>query len=86
MGRFSATSFQVLGHAKTILVLFGGWAIFREAINVRQLSGMSLAILGMILYGYFISKGGKAMASTPASPGPAKSEEEGLAGLLPKHK
>ena len=39
LGRFSATTFQVLGHAKTILVLFGGWAIFSEVINGRQLAG-----------------------------------------------
>ena len=39
LGRFSATSFQVLGHAKTILVLFGGWAIFHETMNLKQFSG-----------------------------------------------
>ena len=39
LGRFSATSFQVLGHAKTILVLFGGWAIFHETMNFKQFSG-----------------------------------------------
>ncbi|KAG1652610.1 hypothetical protein FOA52_008351 [Chlamydomonas sp. UWO 241] len=58
LGRFSATSFQVLGHAKTVLVLFGGWAFFNDLINLRQLAGMTLAVLGMIAYGFFMSRGG----------------------------
>lgn len=44
---------QVLGHLKTVLVLLGGWLLFEEAINYKQLAGMSLAVLGMVGYGYF---------------------------------
>ena len=46
LGRFSATSFQVLGHAKTVLVLLGGWLLFGDIITTKQLSGESLLITG----------------------------------------
>eukprot|EP00955_Chlamydomonas_euryale_P116076 366395-Chlamydomonas_euryale.AAC.15 len=49
---------QVLGHAKTVLVLFGGWAFFGDLINLHQLLGMCLAVAGMISYGFFMSRGG----------------------------
>ncbi|GLC65327.1 hypothetical protein PLESTF_000280800 [Pleodorina starrii] len=66
LGRFTATSFQVLGHAKTLLVLIGGWLLFNEPINPRKASGMALAFLGMVGYGYF--------ASRPVASGPAAAD------------
>lgn len=51
LGRFSAVSFQVLGHSKTILVLLGGWLFLGDAATSRKLLGMTLAVLGMIWYG-----------------------------------
>ena len=42
---------QVLGHSKTILVLLGGWAFLGDPVSAKQLSGMALAVLGMVLYG-----------------------------------
>lgn len=42
---------QVLGHAKTFLVLLGGWLIFREVITGQQLLGMGIAVAGMVWYG-----------------------------------
>lgn len=66
LGRFTATSFQVLGHAKTLLVLFGGWFFFHEQATYKQLGGMALAVAGMIMYGYFMSKGG--VRTQPLSP------------------
>ncbi|KAG2495895.1 hypothetical protein HYH03_006133 [Edaphochlamys debaryana] len=56
LGRFSATTFQVLGHAKTLLVLLGGWALFGEAMPPRKVMGMLLAFSGMVGYGYFASR------------------------------
>lgn len=32
-------TWQVLGHAKTVLVLLGGWLLFKESINSKQLAG-----------------------------------------------
>ncbi|KAG6604251.1 UDP-rhamnose/UDP-galactose transporter 4-like [Cucurbita moschata] len=61
IGRFTAVTFQVLGHMKTILVLTLGFIFFgKEGLNVQVVIGMIIAILGMIWYGNASSKpGGK---------------------------
>ncbi|CAA2943365.1 UDP-galactose transporter 2-like [Olea europaea subsp. europaea] len=61
IGRFTAVSFQVLGHMKTILVLILGFLFFgREGLNLQVVFGMIIAVFGMILYGKASSKpGGK---------------------------
>jgi len=51
LGRFSAVSFQVLGHAKTVAVLVGGWAFLGDDISTKQALGMALAVAGMVGYG-----------------------------------
>lgn len=52
LGRFSAVSFQVLGHSKTVCVLLGGWAFLGDKVAPKQLLGMALAVFGMVLYGF----------------------------------
>jgi solute carrier family 35 protein E3 len=42
---------QVLGHAKTMLVLLGGWLFFGDRISAIQLIGIGVAVAGMLLYG-----------------------------------
>lgn len=61
IGRFTAVSFQVLGHMKTVLVLLLGFFLFgKEGLNIQVVLGMFLAVLGMIWYGSASSKpGGK---------------------------
>ena len=61
IGRFTAVSFQVLGHMKTILVLILGFIFFgKEGLNLHVVLGMIIAIMGMIWYGNASSKpGGK---------------------------
>lgn len=61
IGRFTAVSFQVLGHMKTVLVLILGFFLFgREGLNMQVVLGMMLAIVGMVWYGNASSKpGGK---------------------------
>ncbi|CAJ1976900.1 unnamed protein product [Sphenostylis stenocarpa] len=61
IGRFTAVSFQVLGHMKTILVLIMGFFFFgREGLNVHVVLGMVIAVCEMIWYGNASSKpGGK---------------------------
>ena len=65
LGRFSAVSYQVLGHSKTITVLVGGWAIFGDVITARQALGMLLAVAGMV--GYGVASSAAVAASTPAA-------------------
>nr|KJB18357.1 hypothetical protein B456_003G048300 [Gossypium raimondii] len=61
IGRFTAVSFQVLGHMKTILVLLLGFIFFgKEGLNLHVILGMVIAVLGMVWYGNASSKpGGK---------------------------
>ncbi|GLT68140.1 hypothetical protein SLA2020_403980 [Shorea laevis] len=61
IGRFTAVSFQVLGHMKTILVLIMGFFFFgKEGLNLQVVLGMIIAVAGMIWYGNASSKpGGK---------------------------
>ena len=61
IGRFTAVSFQVLGHMKTILVLVMGFIFFgKEGLNVHVVLGMTLAVMGMVWYGNASAKpGGK---------------------------
>lgn len=61
IGRFTAVSFQVLGHMKTILVLILGFLFFgKEGLNRQVVIGMTIAVIGMVWYGNASSKpGGK---------------------------
>lgn len=61
IGRFTAVSFQVIGHMKTILVLILGFFLFgKEGLNLHVVLGMLLAVIGMVWYGSASSKpGGK---------------------------
>lgn len=61
IGRFTAVSFQVLGHMKTILVLILGFIFFgKEGLNAHVVVGMVIAVLGMIWYSNASTKpGGK---------------------------
>ncbi|XP_062149091.1 UDP-rhamnose/UDP-galactose transporter 6 [Alnus glutinosa] len=52
IGRFTAVSFQVLGHMKTILVLILGFILFgKEGLNLHVILGMVVAVVGMVWYG-----------------------------------
>ncbi|XP_074264284.1 UDP-rhamnose/UDP-galactose transporter 4-like [Silene latifolia] len=66
IGRFSAVSFQVIGHMKTILVLILGFTFFgKEGLNWHVVVGMMIAILGMIWYSNASTKPGGKERFTP---------------------
>lgn len=46
---------QVLGHAKTLLVLVASTVLLHEPMSGRKAFGMALAVAGMIAYGYYNS-------------------------------
>lgn len=56
IGRFSAVSFQVIGHVKTCLVFFFGWLIFAAPVTERNIMGCSVAVVGMIYYSHATEK------------------------------
>jgi solute carrier family 35 protein E3 len=55
IGRTSAVTYQVVGHGKTCLIVFSGYFLIAPMPPVwevaKNLSGVCLAILGVILYG-----------------------------------
>lgn len=73
LGRFSAGSFQVLGHAKTIIILLLGWLYWNDVMSVRKASGMALAVLGMIGYGICTSQPHVAATGSSTCPNGLKS-------------
>ncbi|XP_051126498.1 UDP-rhamnose/UDP-galactose transporter 2-like [Andrographis paniculata] len=54
IGRFSAVSFQVLGHMKTVCVLTLGWVLFDSELTFKNISGMAVAIVGMVIYSWAV--------------------------------
>lgn len=67
LGKLSAVSFQVLGHAKTVLVLLGGWLVLNEQATEKKLIGVVLAVGGMIIYSQ-VAQGGDSKAKTAKKP------------------
>lgn len=79
IGRFSATSFQVLGHMKTVCVLTLGWLLFDSALTFKNIMGMVLAVVGMVIYSWAVELEKKKQANSKALPSSAKhslTEEE----------
>ena len=56
LGKFSTLSFQVMGHAKTVLILLGSWAWLGEDMTPLKLFGITVAMSGMAGYSYAKSK------------------------------
>ncbi|KAL5999435.1 UDP-rhamnose/UDP-galactose transporter 1 [Asimina triloba] len=54
IGRFSAVSFQVLGHMKTVCVLTLGWLLFDSELRLKNILGMAVAVLGMVVYSWAV--------------------------------
>ncbi|XP_021275646.1 UDP-rhamnose/UDP-galactose transporter 2-like [Herrania umbratica] len=54
IGRFSAVSFQVLGHMKTVCVLMLGWLLFDSELTLKNILGMAIAVLGMVVYSWAV--------------------------------
>ncbi|KMT19328.1 hypothetical protein BVRB_1g013310 [Beta vulgaris subsp. vulgaris] len=54
IGRFSAVSFQVLGHMKTVCVLTLGWLLFDSEMTLKNIMGMAIAVMGMVVYSWAV--------------------------------
>ena len=58
IGKTSAITFQVVGHIKTMLIFTFGLIIFKNenettATLIKKISGLAIAMFGVILYTYF---------------------------------
>ncbi|KAH9694175.1 UDP-rhamnose/UDP-galactose transporter 1 [Citrus sinensis] len=76
IGRFSATSFQVLGHMKTVCVLTLGWLLFDSALTFKNISGMILAVVGMVIYSWAVEAEKQRNAKTSPQSKNSLTEEE----------
>ncbi|XP_054799753.1 UDP-xylose transporter 3-like [Prosopis cineraria] len=53
IGKTSPVTYQVLGHLKTCLVLAFGYVLLHDPFSWRNIMGILMALIGMILYSYF---------------------------------
>ncbi|WOK95862.1 hypothetical protein Cni_G04569 [Canna indica] len=53
IGKTSPVTYQVLGHLKTCLVLAFGYVLLHDPFSWRNIFGILVAIVGMVLYSYF---------------------------------
>lgn len=53
IGNLSAVAYNMIGHSKTLLIIFFGSLIFHEPLNQRQVFGLFFTMLGVLLYSYF---------------------------------
>ncbi|CAF4827040.1 unnamed protein product [Rotaria sp. Silwood1] len=53
IGNLSAVAYNMIGHSKTLLIIFIGSFIFHEPLNQRQIFGLCFTMLGVFLYTYF---------------------------------
>lgn len=52
IGTFSALSFQVIGHVKTVFIFFFGWLFFAIPVTWNNVFGGIIAILGISYYSH----------------------------------
>ncbi|XP_051123026.1 UDP-xylose transporter 2-like [Andrographis paniculata] len=84
IGKTSPVTYQVLGHLKTCLVLAFGYILLRDPFNWRNIFGIMVALVGMILYSYFCTIESQTKADNP----PALSQPKDIEAdpLLPAEK
>ncbi|CAM8979503.1 unnamed protein product [Rhodiola kirilowii] len=68
IGRFSAVSFQVLGHMKIVCVLTLGWLLFDSDLTLKNIFGMTVAVVGMVIYSWAVEVEKKRQAATKNLP------------------
>ncbi|KAK9682047.1 hypothetical protein RND81_10G047000 [Saponaria officinalis] len=66
IGRTSPVTYQVLGHLKTCLVLAFGYILLRDPFSWRNILGILIALVGMILYSYYCTREGQKKAQDPS--------------------
>lgn len=59
IGKTSPVTYQVLGHLKTCLVLAFGYVLLHDPFSWRNILGILIALIGMVLYSYCCSREGQ---------------------------
>ncbi|CAH9090681.1 unnamed protein product [Cuscuta europaea] len=55
IGKTSPVTYQVLGHLKTCLVLAFGYVLLHDPFSWRNILGIFVAVIGMIIYSYYVT-------------------------------
>ncbi|XAR59743.1 hypothetical protein NMG60_11015696 [Bertholletia excelsa] len=85
IGKTSPVTYQVLGHLKTCLVLAFGYTLLHDPFTPRNIIGILIAILGMVLYSYFCTLGNKKRQLLDPSPASQIKDKEAGALLAGKN-
>ncbi|KAJ8457880.1 hypothetical protein OPV22_030806 [Ensete ventricosum] len=67
IGKTSPVTYQVLGHLKTCLVLAFGYVLLHDPFSWRNIFGILVAIVGMVVYSYFCTIEGQQKAREASS-------------------
>ncbi|KAL0284182.1 UNVERIFIED_CONTAM: UDP-xylose transporter 3 [Sesamum angustifolium] len=67
IGKTSPVTYQVLGHLKTCLVLAFGYVLLQDPFSWRNILGILIAIVGMVLYSYYCTAESQQKAVAEAS-------------------
>lgn len=79
IGKTSPVTYQVLGHLKTCLVLAFGYVLLSNPFSWRNIFGIAVALVGMVLYSYFcILESQKKASEAPAQPQHTDPESDSL--------
>lgn len=83
IGKTSPVTYQVLGHLKTCLVLAFGYVLLRDPFNWRNILGILIAVVGMVLYSYCcnLESQQKAIEASTQLPQAIESESDALIGV-----
>ncbi|KAA3471775.1 putative membrane protein [Gossypium australe] len=81
IGKTSPVTYQVLGHLKTCLVLAFGYVLLHDPFSWRNILGILIAVVGMVIYSYYCtveSQQQKASEVSPQLPQVKESESDPL--------
>ncbi|KAL3752505.1 hypothetical protein ACJRO7_013203 [Eucalyptus globulus] len=83
IGKTSPVTYQVLGHLKTCLVLAFGYVLLHDPFSWRNILGILIAIVGMVLYSYYctVETQQKANEASAQLTQPKESETDPLIGV-----
>ncbi|KAK9682688.1 hypothetical protein RND81_10G089400 [Saponaria officinalis] len=75
IGKTSPVTYQVLGHLKTCLVLAFGYILLRDPFSWRNILGILIALVGMILYSYYCTRETQKKTQEPAQMSQGKRDD-----------
>nr|CAN77542.1 hypothetical protein VITISV_021603 [Vitis vinifera] len=75
IGKTSPVTYQVLGHLKTCLVLAFGYVLLHDPFSWRNILGILIALVGMVLYSYYCTREGQQKTSEASAQSSSQAKE-----------